>query len=166
MKQFYANSLAQLFWGDAKELDAIEDNTIDMVLADPSYGIDYVTGHRQRSPKSVIATLERFDPIEADKTFPYTLMHEALYEVYRVLKQDTAIYVFTRWDSYHKLLPLVQEIFTVRNVLTWAKNNWSAGDLVGNYGYQTEIILFATKGKPKLLGEKRGTNLLPFGKGN
>ena len=164
MKLFFATNLTQLFAGNAKNLDQIEDNSIDMIIADAPYGINYVTGHRERSPKNVIATLEKFDPIAGDKNFPYTLMRDALWEMHRVLRHDTAAYLFTRWDCYHKLLPIVQETFganAIRNVLTWAKNNWTAGDKDGNYAYQTEIILYVTKGRHKLIG-KRPTNLLPF----
>lgn len=161
MKLYFANESVNLYLGDARKLDAIADLSVDMVLADPSYGIDYVTGHRQRSPKSVVATLERFDPIVSDKIFPFSLMRDALYEMHRVLKPNTAVYIFTRFDVYHKLFTLVQEVFSIRNILTWAKNNWTAGDLVGNYAYQTEIILYCTKGRHILQGH-RDTNLLCF----
>lgn len=163
MKLYFADSSSQLYQGDAAKLDLIPDGSIDVVLTDPPFGINYVTGHRIRpeGSKSVVATNERFDPIANDKLFPHTLIHDALYEMYRVLRQNTAVYIFTRWDCYHKLLPYIQEVFEARNVLTWAKNNWTAGDLVGNYAYQTEAIVYATKGKHKLLGS-RGTNLLCF----
>lgn len=170
MKLEWADSLTQLYHGDATQLDQIKDHSIDMILTDPPYGIDYVTGHRMRqdgekpkpSPKSKVHTLERFDPISHDEHFPGVMLSNALYEFHRVLKDDTAIYMFTRWDCYHKLLPLFKEnAFKVKNVITWAKNNWTAGDLEGNYGYQTEIILFAVIGKHKLLGP-RATNLMPF----
>lgn len=164
MKLSWADSSTQLFLGNAKNLDQIKDSSVDMVLTDPPYGINYVTGHRERGPnsKSVVATLERFNPIVDDDSFPTVLLTHAIWEMQRILKPNTALYMFTRWDCYHKLLPLFNGTgLEVRNVLTWAKNNWSAGNLTGNYAYQTEIILYATKGKHILRGH-RDSNLLCF----
>lgn len=165
MKLYWADAFTQLYQGDARNLNLIPDRSVDMIIADVPYGIQYVTGHRV-SESSVVATNRRFVPIESDDHFPLRLLKDSLYEMLRVLKPNRAVYIFTRWDIYPRLLPLVNEVFTVRNLLVWAKNNWSAGSLEDNYAYQYELIVFAVKldekgDKFKLRGE-RPTNVLPF----
>lgn len=153
MKLYYSTTGAEIFQGDAGNLDQIEAESVDMILTDPPYGIAYETNHRVAS--------EGFGAISSDDKFPYLLMKEFLYEAHRVLKKNTAVYIFTRWDVYPKMLPLVSEVFTVRNVLCWVKDNWSAGDLKGNYARRTEWIIYATKGR-HILNGGRDNDVLCF----
>jgi site-specific DNA-methyltransferase (adenine-specific) len=157
MKLEFTDNLAWLYTGDATKLDDIHDRTIDCVFIDPPYGINYVTGHRKVSLHSAVRTNERFKEIANDKEFPTKMLVDCLWELYRVMKPESAIYVCTRWDVQNQVMALMEDLFQIRNCITWVKNNWTAGDLEGNYGYQTEMIIYATKGDHKLLG-KRGTN--------
>jgi DNA modification methylase len=50
---------------------------------------------------------------------------------------------------------------TYKNMIVWKKNNWSMGDLSGSFAGQHELILFASKGKPKIIG-KRDTDIWSF----
>lgn len=164
-----------IFLGDARKLDLIPDSSIDLVVTDAPYGINYVTGKKNTSTTAEfgkplkplrVATDERFEPISGDERFPRQLLQDTIWELHRVLKQDSALYIFTRWDIYHLLISLfigekLSKLFTVKNCLTWVKNNWSSGDLEGNYAYQTELIIFCIKGRHILLG-RRDSNLLPF----
>jgi DNA modification methylase len=38
--------------------------------------------------------------------------------------------------------------------LIWKKDNWSSGDLTGNFGNQYEIIMFLIKGRHQLRGHR------------
>jgi site-specific DNA-methyltransferase (adenine-specific) len=148
-----------LFQGDATKLDKVPDHSIDVVLIDPPYGINYVTGHRKVSLSSAVRTNERFSQIANDAKFPTKMLNNCFWEIARILKPDTALYVFTRWDVQDRVIALMTDLFNVRNQLVWVKNNWTAGDLEGNYAYQTENIIYATKGNHKLIGT-RPTNAL------
>ena len=151
MRLYYEQERCQLYLGDARKLDAVKDRSISMSILDAPYGVNYVSGHRQES----------FEPIIADESFPYSLLHDTLYECQRVMRNSTAIYVFCQFNTYPKLLPLVQEAFRFKNLLVWAKDNWSGADLKGDYARQYENIIFAGKGRHILRGE-RPTNILPF----
>ena len=73
-----------------KGMKLIDDNSIDMILTDPPYGINYQSARRTEA--------ERFDIIEGDNIIDGSWIEES----YRILKNNTAIYVFTRWDVYPK----------------------------------------------------------------
>lgn len=161
MELQFSDDVAWIYKGDATNMNEIRDGKIDCIICDPPYGISYVSGHRTMSLKSRVATNNRFTPIANDESFPAKIMNDSLWEMYRVLKQDTAVYIFTRWDIQDRLIKLVEELFEVRNVLIWYKDNWSAGDTEGNYGYEYESIIYACKGDHKLIGT-RPHNVLPF----
>ena len=42
----------------------------------------------------------------------------------------------------------------LKNVIVWVKDNWSAGDLTGNFGMQHELIMFITKGRFQRRGHR------------
>ena len=46
-------------------------------------------------------------------------------------------------------------------MIIWKKNNWSMGDLSGSFAGQHEILLFASKGKNKIIG-KRDSDVWSF----
>ena len=48
----------------------------------------------------------------------------------------------------------IQEYFDFKNILIWIKNNHTAGDLTGAYGKKTEFIIYASKGRHKLNGNR------------
>ncbi len=160
MEEFFKTDLAVLYKGDAAELEKLGRGIADMVLTDSPYGISYVTGHRV-SASSVVKTNERFDKIAGDDGFKATMLKNSIWGMYTLLKPDTAMYMFTRFDVMCRLKLLIEECFEVRNLITWGKNNWTAGDLKGNYAFQTEHLFYCTKGDHKLRGE-RSTNLMTF----
>lgn len=48
----------------------------------------------------------------------------------------------------------IQKYFDFKNILVWIKNNHTAGDLTGAYGKKTEFIIYASKGKHILNGNR------------
>lgn len=140
----------KLLQGDCLErLKGLPDESIDMVLTDPPYGMSY----RSNRP------LERYDAILNDSCLDW--LPQFVKECYRVAKNDTAHYVFC---SFHKIDIFKQEfekLFNVKNILVWVKNNHGMGDLKGDYASKTEFILLLQKGKPKIRG-KRHNNVLEF----
>jgi DNA modification methylase len=125
----FSDPLAWLYHGDATKLTEIGDNKIACVIADVPYGINYVTGHRKVSVNSAVRTNERFKEIANDSEFPAKMLRDSFWEMYRVMEPNAAVYIFTRWDVQDKIVSLMKELFDVRNVLTWVKNNWClAGD--------------------------------------
>ena len=140
--------------GDCVQLlESIPDKSIDLLLTDPPYGIDYESEHREVNP---------FEKLENDRLEETLIvLNKALALVSRKLKDNSHIYIFTSWKTYPSIRTIVEAYFKVKNLLVWEKNNWTAGDLDANYGQIHEFILFAHKGRRHLYG-RRDTSVLHF----
>ncbi len=119
------------------------DKTVDLVLTDPPYGIDYVSGHRK----------EKLKPIANDD-----VLFMDVDTWWRVVKEGGSL-----WSFYGQQKQLMDD--RIKNRIIWVKPNWTAGDLKGNFGYQYECIAFMPKGKFELRGY-RYSNVWNFGKPN
>lgn len=84
-----------------------------------------------------------------------------LEEVARVLKDGSVAYLFTRWDVYPDWFRSVPKELAVKNHIVWIKDNHSAGDLKGNFGFKYESIMMLVKGRHVLRGH-RHTNVWEF----
>jgi site-specific DNA-methyltransferase (adenine-specific) len=148
--------LGQLELNRVHNMDVIEglrmlpDNSVDLVVCDPPYGIDFSSNMRKKN------MLKTASGIANDGKNNEAFLESVLAEIARVMKPNSHIYWFTRWDKVPSQQPMLEEHFTVKNNLIWYKNNKSMGDLYGAYASQYENILFAHKGR-RLLNEVDGT---------
>ncbi len=147
MDKYYSDSKTKVYLGSSETLGE-ESNSIDLVLTDPPYGIGYLTNHRKYP-----SDIQR--PLVGDAEFPQKLLERVFSECYRVLKDKSAIYVFTDWRVSQRVINILKSSgFNVKNLLIWVKNNWTAGDLDGAYAHQYEMIIFATKGDFSMRGAR------------
>jgi site-specific DNA-methyltransferase (adenine-specific) len=137
----------------AKLLAALPDASLDLLLTDPPYGIEYESEHREVNP------LAKFENDRLEDLIP--LLDQALALAWRKLKDNSHVYLFTSWKTYPQLLPVIEQYFTVQNLLVWVKNNWTAGDLDANYGQIHEFIVFCQKGN-RALADPQASDLLRF----
>lgn len=128
-------ALDQLIQGDAFEVvKQIPDNYADCICIDPPYGINYFSGHYKG--------INPHKKIIGDEN-----LHFPLDELWRILKPTGAMFVF-----YSQKHPLVDS--RVKNTIIWVKDNWTAGDLEGDFGNQYELIAFMPKAKFKINGKR------------
>lgn len=152
VKEIKAEEL-NLYHGDClDEIKKLEDNSISCLIIDPPYGIDYQSNFK----------LAKHDKISNDKSESLDLLKASLEKIKPKMKTNSHLYIFTTWKVYEKVKPIVGMLFDVKNCLIWNKNNWSMGDLEGNYAEKYEMIIFATQGKRSLVGNKRPVNVLDF----
>ena len=124
----------------------MEDNSVDLVLTDPPYGIEFRSNHRK----------QKHDKIIGDDSFPLWIFEE----FNRIAKR--AVYVFCRWDN-------LSELPKPKSVLAWVKNNWSMGDLQHEHGRQWEAICFYPQEEHEFIkripdvirADRTGNNLHP-----
>jgi len=138
----------KLYQGDCLELmKDLPDGSIDLVLTDPPYLINYKTNRRKDKT-------HRFcNPIINDNNDQ--LIIDFIYESYRVLKDNTAFYCFCSPDTVEFFKYSIQQAgFKIKNIIVWVKNNWTAGDLKAQYGKQYELIIYANKGRRELNGKR------------
>ncbi len=125
-------------------LRQLPDESVDLVLTDPPYGIDY-----QSNRRTARAKLPKF---ANDVSLEW--VGDWVDEMHRVLKNNTHFYCFTRYDTYPVFHAEIARRFDVKNCLIWVKNNHGSGDLNGSYAPQYEMIIFAHKGKRHLNGKR------------
>lgn len=136
-------------------LGGIPKNTVDFMVTDPPYGVNYVSCRTiGENPHGAI---------QNDATIDVEFNRAWLASASNALKPDSAVMVFTRWDVWNDWVDLIAPHWDLKNMIVWAKNNHSAGDLTGNLGSQHELIIFAARGDFKIHG-RRYSNLWQFGK--
>ena len=132
----------------------IQDGSVDLVVTDPPYLIKYKTGRRK--DKSHKFCHEIMNDRNKDLIVSY------LKECFRILKENTAAYVFCSsktLDFFRK--ESINAGFVVKNTIIWVKNNGTAGDLKSQYQQQYEPILYLNKGRCFING-KRITDVWNF----
>lgn len=137
--------------------EKVEDESIDLIVSDPPYLIDYQSNRRKK--------LEKFKKIKndtnVDKNIDLISDYFTLCE--QKLKQDSSIYIFCDYKTIETFKILFERSFKLKNVLIWKKNHWGMGDLAGSYAHQYEMIMYGHKGRD-LLRNKRHPDVLEFDK--
>jgi DNA modification methylase len=138
--------------GDCLELmKDIPDGSVDLVLTDPPYGIDYQSQWRkdkaQWKPK-----------IKNDKS-PFV---DFIPQLKRVMSHSGAAMIFTRWDVQQQFIDvLTTSRLSVKNILIWDKVIHGMGDLKRAYGSRYESIIFCANSGFRFNG-KRPTDIMRF----
>jgi site-specific DNA-methyltransferase (adenine-specific) len=125
----------------------IANNSVDLVVTDPPYGMSFQSNYRKVKHKS----------IQNDGNLDW--LGEWVKELKRVCKDEAHLYIFCSWHHIDQFKQQVEALFNVKNILIWEKNNTGMGDLEGDYAPKYEMILFCSNGKKKLNGG-RDANIL------
>lgn len=129
----------QIIHGDCLEvIKLIPMGGVDLIMTDPPYGIDFQSAWR-------IGT-ERFKKIVGDKKIDLQIVSK----LSKALKDEGALYLFTRWDVFSVWFEEINKYFKIKNCLVWDRVVHGLGDLNGSYAPQYDICIFAVKGKHKL----------------
>lgn len=119
---YFETELGRIYHGDCLEImQEMKDDSIDLILTDPPYGISYLSNYyKNKNP---------FGKIKNDEKYPIYVIP--------ILKKlaKKAVFCFCRWDNLF-------EVEKPKSFIVWAKNNWTAGDLLHEYGRSWEGILF------------------------
>lgn len=144
-----------------EELRGMPDESIDLIVTDPPYGTSYSTNFRKK--ENAIIGYKGITCDTDECIIPK--MDEMIKEMHRVLKPDSHVYMFTKWNKLKNFIPVIEKRFNLKNVIVWKKNNWSMGDLKGTYASQYEPIIFAHKGRKYLNcleGKCRHSDVMEF----
>jgi len=145
---------SQLYLGDCLDiLQTLPDESVDCIISDPPYGINY----RSRSHSLALTRIAN-DGQEA-----YGLLDAALAIACKKLKPDRHVFIFTNFQAYEYMAPIVRKYFRQKGALVWIKNNGTRGDLKGSFSRWHEDIIHACKGRAILQG-KRERDVLEFAK--
>lgn len=114
-------------------LSHIIDQSIDLIVTNPPYGISFDSGKNKY-----------FGQIKNDNNIPLGWIKES----YRILKDNSAIYIFCHWKTWGPLFDEVSNCgFSVKNMIVLNKSNHGMGDLKGQYAPKHELLMYASKGR-------------------
>lgn len=126
----------------------ISDNSVDLIVTDPPYGINFTKGYKSGSTELV----------HGDDGFSVMVfVDELMREFKRILKPNAAIYIFTRFDVMPYWWLKIKNHFDAKNQIIWFKGGGGMGDLKGNFSFNYESIMFATNGKHQIRGKRDGS---------
>lgn len=150
--------IEELIHADCLEhMATMEDESVDLIVTDPPYLMDYKTGRRngkadkydvdQSSVKHKFSTT-----IDGDND--PDLISKYIKECYRIMKPDTALYMFCNSNKVAFFVNELEKLFTIRNIIVWVKNNHTAGDLRYAFGKKHEFIILVNKGEAPFQGKR------------
>lgn len=182
IEPFYENMSIILYNADVKDvIDIIEPKSIDLMLTDPPYGINYVSNHRKEKLKEIqnddvlYMDIDMFwDKIRdtgslwsfyshkielndnKNTDINYELAIDCINNISDIIhnkpsREDIKLaigHALGRINANNKTPHLTR----IKNRIIWVKDNWTAGDLEGDFGNQYECIAFMPKSKFKLKG--------------
>lgn len=114
-------------------MKTLPNNCIDLIVTDPPYGDNVGYGWNNKTIKN------NENPL---------INCTALVQMYRVLKRNRSLYLFTNWKHYPFLTEFILRYtkFKIRHLVVWKKHNFGLG---WAFRHQYEFILVLEKGKPK-----------------
>lgn len=104
-------------------LKQIADNSIDLVVTDPPYGIDYQSNQAKKYHK--------YEKLPNDNNEFRFLIYP---ELYRVLKNNSACTVFASWKNFADDFKELEKLFKIQNVVIWNKSGGGHG------GFKKHIV--------------------------
>jgi len=140
--------------GDCLEvMKLLAGNSVDAIITDPPYGMAFQSNRR--------IVKDKFKKIKNDNQLEW--LPSFMEECFRLLKNDTAIYMFCSWHHIDKFKIEFEKHFQLKNILVWNKNNHGSGDLKGSYAPKHEFILYGHKGR-SIFRNKRLPDVLDYPK--
>lgn len=111
----------------------LKNNSIDLIVTDPPYGVGFKTDLYDDSYEAVLANM----PIWFN-------------EWYRVLKEDCYLYLFVGVKTLHIWIEEgIKAGFTYKNIIATRSFNNGAMTPKNNFGFQFQPVLVFSKGKGK-----------------
>lgn len=123
----------------------IPDSSVDLIVTDPPYLMNYKTGRRKAEHK--------FSTVIAGDDNP-ALIIDYINECYRIMKDDSAMYMFCNANKVDFFKRELEKKFKLKNIIVWVKNNHTAGDLAAAFGKKYEFIILVNKGRKKFNGKR------------
>lgn len=155
---FYEDETTKIYNQDCLEaLKQLKDESVDLIVTDPPYLIDYKTKYRKSKEHKFCNAIAN----DYDNSKGQELIKACIKESFRILKKNSAMYMFC---SSHKIDFFKKEIenyFKIKNIIIWVKNNHTAGDLKAQFARKYEMIILANKGRA-LINGKRLTDVWMF----
>jgi DNA modification methylase len=129
-------------------LKNLPNECIDLCVTDPPYNMNY-------SGRGKINSFTTFENDNIDEDEHTKWFESILVELQRVLKNNTAIYIWIDFRNYPRIANVVKKYFDIKNCIIWDKMSIGMGQ---SYRFQHEFCIYAVKGNPPLNFEKRNVS--------
>jgi site-specific DNA-methyltransferase (adenine-specific) len=123
------------------ELESIDDNSIDVVITDPPYGINYKSNASKYSN-----TLSKQGLLNDDIN-AISIFDNVCKVLNKKVKDDSHLYFFIDLKNYGKFRDIAEKYFEIKTSLVWYKAKSGIGDLEYDWSNCTEMIIYCIKGK-------------------
>lgn len=134
---------SQLLHGDCLDvIDNLPDESIDVCLTDPPYGIDF----KSKRFKKILNDMQPFN--------------DWIAPLFKKMKPGGRLICFYRWDVQDAFLHEIHDAgFKVKSQLVWNKDQPGMGDLFGEFAPSHELMIYATKDRYLFKGKRPSTVL-------
>lgn len=112
-----------------------DNETVDLIVTDPPYGVDYKTVIYNDSPYYVSLKMDDW-----------------LWAMHRVLKDGSHLYIFVPTLQIDKWVRNVRRYFNFKNLLAFQAYK-SKKYMKDNFDFNLQLIIYASKGKAKRLNK-------------
>lgn len=145
------NDKYDLYHGSCLDyIPTLQDASIDLLLTDPPYGMDFKSGWVDKSK------------IQNDKIEDTTILFESvLSSVKSKLKNDAHIYIFGNIYYMEDIKPIIEKYYKLENIIIWDRKIIGMGNLK-SYGPSFDVIYFCSNLKWKDLNGVRERDILQF----
>lgn len=145
------NDKYDLYHGNCLDyIPTLEDASIDLLLTDPPYGMDFKSGWVDKSK------------IQNDKIEDTTILFESVLSLVKSkLKDDAHIYIFGNIYYMEDIKPIIEKYYKLENIIIWDRKIIGMGNLK-SYGPSFDIIYFCSNLKWKDLNGVRERDILEF----
>ncbi len=142
----------RIYCGDCLDLmREIPDKSVDLVLTDPPYGIEYQSNWCKDGP--------RFEKIVNDDA-PCI---EWLSDAFRVTAPDGSLVCFSRWDVEWVFKEAIEACgYRVKSQIVWDRVVHGMGDLKGQFAPRHDVAWFATVSEEFEFKGQRPPSVLTF----
>jgi site-specific DNA-methyltransferase (adenine-specific) len=143
--------------GDSLEiLKTLPDNSIDIVLTDPPYGINYKSNRSEYKNSITSRGL-----LNDGKEDAFNLLDKTCKILLDKVADNSHLYFFCSWSVFSSFESIIGQYFTIKTPIVWNKGNKGSGDLENDWGNQTELIIYCTKGKKNINYRKGNVLYVP-----
>ena len=110
----------------------LPDKSVDLIVTDPPYNMNY-------SGRGKVNSFENFKNDDLDEEEHSEWFDSILKELYRILKDDKAIYIWIDFRNYARIYNLVKKYFSIKNCIVWDKGSIGMGQ---HFRFQHEFLVF------------------------
>ena len=138
-----------IYKGDCTKIlqNKIEDNSIDLIFADPPYNLsgNGLKWKRNKTGGDWFMVNEAWDKMSAPEYMEFT--RKWIVGCHKVLKDSGSVYIAC---SYHNIgevvITLKQLDYKINNIITWYKTNAMPNITKRVFTHATEFVIWAVKG--------------------